>query len=629
MNSYWELFPENTLAEEIYDYAKNKGLDIGIYMGASVNVKGCNDPHSNYTDNPKWKKIDVFGDISRENCIGSKEFLHWYIEVQKNTIRKYNLKLWNWDPGPGDCMYCFSENHGHLKGKGEYKGFRNHLRIMAELKREFPDLYIIGFYGNKRYGLWGYKYIDQHEGYWEAHIVCDIPLFEDMSADRQTASDMRFQSNWNYYFRFMHQTLNHGLTFHMTQDCGWFNEPDCDKLFDYCGYKYALLSVIACGGSLTLPIVPRYLDKEVLDFYKYWVNWQRENWEYSKNTIPFGEHVGVGVEGYSKLIDNKGFIFLVNSGYKPLNFSFVLNERVGFTGGEVCINNIYPERFPVKEASYNDKIDLIVPEYSVMVLELADRLIEDERKERPKLPTYIPTKAGKGSFFASGEIKKIIESYNITDEIIKVGDKLNHCSKNHILSNIMWYRPDRLWLCVFIEGEMPKITLNGEDVALTLETFLCNIKLVYFADITDKVKWNEINDIQTTAGELYLQYENIPMAFYGYDRETGNYNAPVLDTSIKITEAIINDDNIIYPNEKNIIKCKVNVPYEELEGVYNCPIWGMDCLFEYKDGFWVYEFDNPTRVNLILEDSKIAVWAVTKDRRESETYFLKINWKLS
>ena len=119
------------------------------------------------------------------------------------------------------------------------------------------------------------------------------------------------------------------------------------------------------------------------------------------------------------------------------------------------------------------------------------------------------------------------------------------------------------------------------------------------------------------------------MAFYGYDRETGNYNAPVLDTSIKITEAIINDDNIIYPNEKNIIKCKVNVPYEELEGVYNCPIWGMDCLFEYKDGFWVYEFDNPTRVNLILEDSKIAVWAVTKDRRESETYYLKINWKLS
>ena len=165
-NSYWELFPENTYARKIYDYAKSKNLKIGIYTGTAGNGEYGNSSMISYAENSQWKKVDVKGNLSKENCIADDNFVDWFIKVQINTIKEYDLSVWNWDPGPGHAFFCFSEDHGHLPGKGAYKGFRNSLKIMKALKDEFPNLYYQGFHGNKEYGLWGFKYIDQHEAYW-------------------------------------------------------------------------------------------------------------------------------------------------------------------------------------------------------------------------------------------------------------------------------------------------------------------------------------------------------------------------------------------------------------------------------------------------------------------------------
>ena len=155
-------------------------------MGGANYLGVSNSSLQNYADVDIWKKIDIKGKKSRENCICSEDFYNWYLTVTKNTIKKYNLSLWCWDPGPGNGFFCFSKEHGHIPGKGNYLGFRNAVRIMKDLKEEFPDLYIQGFYGCKEYGLWGFKYIDQHEGYWEYDIDYMNPIFQDVSADRLT-----------------------------------------------------------------------------------------------------------------------------------------------------------------------------------------------------------------------------------------------------------------------------------------------------------------------------------------------------------------------------------------------------------------------------------------------------------
>ena len=73
---------------------------------------------------------------------------------------------------------------------------------MKALKKAVPGLNYQGFHGNKEYGLWGFKYIDQHEAFWENEVYVMNPVFDDLSVDRVTADNIRQQSVWNYYFRF-------------------------------------------------------------------------------------------------------------------------------------------------------------------------------------------------------------------------------------------------------------------------------------------------------------------------------------------------------------------------------------------------------------------------------------------
>jgi hypothetical protein len=89
---YWELLPEGSAAERIYDYATKKGLRVGYYMGCAFNGEGGNAallpfmPHK-----AEWKKRDQDGNIASENCLGCDEYLDWWSLVQENTIVKYNL----------------------------------------------------------------------------------------------------------------------------------------------------------------------------------------------------------------------------------------------------------------------------------------------------------------------------------------------------------------------------------------------------------------------------------------------------------------------------------------------------------------------------------------------------------
>ena len=42
---------------------------------------------------------------------------------------------WSWDPSMGSAMNCYDENHGHIAGKGAYKGWRR----CIELKGKFEE----------------------------------------------------------------------------------------------------------------------------------------------------------------------------------------------------------------------------------------------------------------------------------------------------------------------------------------------------------------------------------------------------------------------------------------------------------------------------------------------------------
>ena len=90
--------------------------------------------------------------VSGENCMASDAFLDWSVAVQANTIERFGLAGWSWDPGPGNARFCYATGHGHLPGQGSYRGWRNATEVRRRLKERFPDLFLQAFYGQKEDG---------------------------------------------------------------------------------------------------------------------------------------------------------------------------------------------------------------------------------------------------------------------------------------------------------------------------------------------------------------------------------------------------------------------------------------------------------------------------------------------
>lgn len=387
-NQFWEVYKEGSIGERIVKYAKNKGLKYGIYMGsAQENMEYCNSPMNIYVDKnlkPNWKKIDKFNNITNENCICCDEFAEWFFSVQKNTILKYEMDFWNWDPGLGNGFFCYSDKHGHIPGKGAYKGFKNTQKILKKIKELERNVYLQAFHGMKEYGLWGMKYFDQHEAYWEQDPGFFATSYPDFSADRITANGMRFQAWWNMNYRFLPAAINHSLTNRMIQNC--YNPDEYLRyLFDFQGYEFALMSALACGASITSPIIPYNLEshylKEYIEFYNKWITWAKENFEFLKQGIAFGSQPDlVKVDAYSRIIKDKGFIFLCNGNPMASTLKFKLDGSIGFAGDKKYnIKQIYPtvefyfdEKLKTGIFEYGDELNIKCPENTILLFEIVD-----------------------------------------------------------------------------------------------------------------------------------------------------------------------------------------------------------------------------------------------------------------
>lgn len=645
-NSYWELFPEGSYAEKILDYARKCGLKIGMYTGTAGNGEYGNSSMISFADIKQWKKVDIKGNISDENCLADDSFVDWFIKVQINTIKKYSLDLWNWDPGPGNGFFCFSDKHGHLPGAGAYKGFRNSLKVMRRLKEEFPNLYFEGFHGNKEYGLWGFKYIDQHEAFWENEVYVMNPIYSDLSVDRITANNIRQQSVWNHYFRFMPETLNHGITHRMVQAC-WMRLLNLDKVFDYTGWKYALLSSIAAGGSITPTILPHTPSEisEYVDFYNKWIDFAKKIFPMSKYTIPFGAQVGCGIDGYSKIFENEGYIFLFNPFPKNIEFEFTYDRRIGFTDG-IWVKNtamIYPYEHKGEMIRYGTNQKYVIPAYECIIIQISKNVQHTCSETLLPMPRVLESDNNRFTFIADEKMKTMIEGIRISDDAINV-QKIYAERFNHI--NSCWSRPDRLWLWFESSGcnDNISVAVNGKSVNYSCDYLPHNELCVYnmfFADITDFIKWGDNNEIYIaglTVKNIYLHYprpQNEKLPTNGETLEIKECSAPIMDESICILSAQLNSDNIVLPNCENTLCVKTNLTFEEAEGVYaSVPIsigdtgndLKRDMALEYHNGYWIKNFQSGKRTGLIIDDNKISIWAVSKDKRESRSFKLPINW---
>lgn len=341
--AYWDLGPEHSAAATIMGHARAKGLKFGYYMGCArhgAEGNACALPYA--PERPEWKKVDAEGHLAAENCIACDEYADWFLSVQRNTIERFGLGLWSWDPGPGNGLFCHNEAHGHVAGKGGYKGWRSATELMRRLKEACPGLYYQAFYGRKEHGLWGFKYFDQHESYWELGLM-NCTRHSDLHTDRMNADGVRHQGWWNQMFRFHPTLLTHGMV-HRFQEGNY--DPRLTKAWDHGGWRYSVMSCLASAGSVTTVILPEDLSlvPEMPAFYHKWLSWARETFAYIRYNIPFGSSVRPGgVDGWARIKGGHGFIFLCNPGPRPARIEFGLDDEIGLgSPGRFTLSPLYP-----------------------------------------------------------------------------------------------------------------------------------------------------------------------------------------------------------------------------------------------------------------------------------------------
>ena len=323
--------------------------------------------------------------MPRTTASACDEFFEWWFQVHDNTVRRYKLSNWSWDPSRGSGMNCYDETHGHIAGRGAYKGWRRCMELGRRLKQDNPGLFIQAFYGTKQFGLWGLKDVDGHEVYNE-QTACVSTHHTQISDDRQNADGLRFQNYWSMRFRFLPTVMGHPLVGRMSEG-GW--DRELVKAADFYGWQYSLMSALAVSGSIMPAILPYESDllPGYKEFYRKWTAWATENFEYVPYTEPFGEQVQPGaVDGYARIKGDHGFVFLFNGNPRPSRIEFEVGDEINLQApGDYEFVELYPAEGTLvlddrgrSVFAWGDKSSLTVPANACRLLELR-RVAKAER----------------------------------------------------------------------------------------------------------------------------------------------------------------------------------------------------------------------------------------------------------
>ena len=655
---YWELMPQGSVAQKIYDYAVKKGLRCGYYMGCAFNGGGGNAallpfmPHKT-----EWKKKDSFGNVASENCLACDEYLDWWYTVQANTISMYDLGYWAWDPGPGNGNDCYAENHGHLPGKGEYKGWRNSQKLLARIRKRFPRLFLQSFYGRKEYGFWGFRYFSQQEVYWEQTILYGATLHSDFDDYRINAHGTRLQNLWSMNYRFLPPHIGHGLVTRMGES--WF-DPSLDKANDLIGWKYSLLSAIACCGSVTHCNLPDRLENipEAVEFYDKWISWAKQNYRFCEYVTPLSDNVADGViDGFARIDGQNGQIFLFNSSPISIKKRVVLDQKIGIeTAHHFYLRILYCENanFDNKTVDYGgtyqkgDSLEVILPPYGALVLELAEDQGEQSIERLPfyehkidcfytsdgsalvpmQHPAFEKITVSASAHF-SGALSEVLKNTPVPNEGF-ILEKMSEWRKAGIPFNLLSSFPNRLLAYIPFSGiSAPRgVSLKINGVQVPMETFyLKGIPVVRYAYIEDYVCWECENklelDIDGLAQNSFLgMYIGYPECCEGLRAEPfvmdemtkasrlHSDESLVID-SIELTPDVIDDTDLEYT-----VTVKTRVRREQVEAIYlilptkpNMP----SLVYDPKINVWQGKFRTGNRRYNIFLHNKVVAWIKSTD----------------
>jgi hypothetical protein len=349
---------------------------LGVRMGDYANPQGLYCPHFNYEhrslNRPDWLIVGEDGKATGPECLGCAEYAKMLRERLVAHNREYGLKLIDLDflnIGP-----CYATNHNHQPGD-VYQQVRALVQLMEELNALDPNFLLWSNSGDwldlmpKLVWFNPNVYLtDPRPRSYASHLNA-LKFLGDGRREQMVS---------------VHES--HFVPYRAFCNCEYYVIPR-SRLSDTKVFEYSLLQGLAvtpniCPGELRtfLNRIPSKDAEHATAFMRHWLQFIHDHFEVWKHTARIDDPPGVGAaEVYAHIVNDHGFLCLVNQNPFPRATAFALDGSIGLNAGEIfALNEVYPCECPIAEqplpaARRGDGITCILPAYSVRIIEVSTK----------------------------------------------------------------------------------------------------------------------------------------------------------------------------------------------------------------------------------------------------------------
>ncbi len=303
----------------------------------------------------------------KANCVACLPFARWLERIIVDDALGTDLyESWCMDGdfwGTGAFFHttvpvtCLAANHDHLPGDANYACQRMLSRLIVEVRRRHPGIYIIMCRPFQDLGIWAQRNVD----------AC-FTLIESGTAGSNVAGgdEIRTASRIRVHHQFFPHWLDQSLLFPS------FGNPARKPAWPSAKLDYILLSALSCSPNLLmyLPTKTGIPDKDKAEIAE-WLDWGRRNVDFLFVRRDLLDWPGRGrVDGSAHFQGEEGIIFLFNPDNVPQEAEFVLSrEETGFTGRQpVTLRQEYPVMDRSQIVTPGAKVRWTVPEEGAVVL---------------------------------------------------------------------------------------------------------------------------------------------------------------------------------------------------------------------------------------------------------------------
>lgn len=365
------------LVTKFLEHARQRGVHVVMWptMNHTHPWSAAGAPFR--ADKPEWlmtsKTLEGKPDLivqrtGKANCFANQPFSHWLSRINSEGLQTGYYQSWAMDGSffgdggwfttiiPADCA---SDQHDHLPGDSNYACQRTLDRLIAGVRRDYPQMYIFMCRPPMDLGVWSLRNVD----------ACFTLLESGTPSSNVAAGDgIRLWSRVRVHHHFFPHYVDQPLLFPSRADRHAPPNWSSEKL------DYILLSALSCAPNQLyyLPTKTGIPAQDKAEIHK-WLDWGRANIAYLqvRRDLPDWP-AATKVDGSAHIVRDQGLVFLFNPSSAALPGEFSLTaESIGLDAeGPFSITQEHPASDTVRSAHSGDTIRWEVPAQTAVVLRI-------------------------------------------------------------------------------------------------------------------------------------------------------------------------------------------------------------------------------------------------------------------